>query len=958
MPRILARCLYTLSGLFLLYLWAGFLAVPALGLWIGNQWLSQHVDGPARLQRMEFNPLSLELKVWQFSAGEQPQLALEAAQTRLNWRQLLSGRVQLDYLHLQQPSVLVELDEQGQPLLARLFLLPERPPATEDKPPFPFSLIEGRIDNARLHVLDPGPSPAINNQFTGLNLQLTGLHLDQDSPLTFSLQGQGDDGTRLAADGQFSLTQRTGSLQLKLDSLPLASWWAYVSRQLPLHQQHGVLQLDGHAELALQPALDLQVDPLNLQLSGLQLSDAQSNLLLDSKQLRIENAAMSLSEQQLSIDSLLLQELNLPLSVDRQGRLNWQALAPAKPGASTDTPNSDGFRLDQLPWHIKLGQARLENSTLDLALHNQPAPVELRLRQLELSLNNFDSRSNQPVKASLSTLTGEQGQIRINADIQPQTFATRADIDLKTLDLRPAQTWISPYARVELRSAQLSSQLKANLNSLQPLAFDLGGDLQLGQLHLTDSDPQKRDLLKWNSLKLQQLSYRHGDHMQLDIGQVQVRQPYARLVINENLQSNFATLLIPQPASPQSTGKATPFTFRLGEILIEQGSAHFADFSLQPHFATAIHKLDGRIGTLASNSQAPTPVQLTGSVDNYAPVSIKGQLTPFDPLQQLDITTEFNHVELTALTPYSGKFAGYRIHKGRLNLALHYQINQGKLNASNSVLLEQLQLGEKVDSDEALNLPIKLAVAMLKDTRGNISINLPVSGDLNSPEFKVMPIVWQTLRNLLSRAVTSPFRMLAGIGQAGDTDLGQVPFAAGSAELDSQARTSLDNLAAALRERPMLRLNIEGTSAARLDGPAVARHMLERRLQELHYQQLQARGKTLPDDPYSQPVEDKQRDHLLDQLYQSMAQQNQLPAMPSGLPRKERPQWQQQQILQQLAENPLFLRELAQRRAAAIRSHLVEQGQVEVERLFLLDVNEQASPDGDTLYSQLHLDVL
>src|SRR5690606_5333909 len=219
-------------------------------------------------------------------------------------------------------------------------------------------------------------------------------------------------------------------------------------------------------------------------------------------------------------------------------------------------------------------------------------------------------------------------------------------------------------------------------------------------------------------------------------------------------------------------------------IRINDGSANFADFSLRPNFATAIQQLNGHIGTLDNQSSKAAAVDIQGKVDKYAPVSIQGQLTPFDPLNSLDIATRFKHVELTTLTPYSGKFAGYRIRKGRLNLDLHYRIEQGQLNAENKLLLEDLQLGEQVDSKDAVDLPIRLAVALLKDTQGNIDIELPVQGNLNDPQFSVMPIVWQTLRNLVLRAAQAPFNFIAGLVGGSDADLSQVRFAAGSSELD------------------------------------------------------------------------------------------------------------------------------------------------------------------------------
>ncbi|HBT57988.1 MAG TPA: hypothetical protein DEA92_12775, partial [Pseudomonas sp.] len=155
----------------------------------------------------------------------------------------------------------------------------------------------------------------------------------------------------------------------------------------------------------------------------------------------------------------------------------------------------------------------------------------------------------------------------------------------------------------------------------------------------------------------------------------------------------------PEPSTPASD--KPPMALRIGGIDIHDGSANFADFSLTPNFATAMGQLNGRISTIDNQRPLVANVDISGRVDRYAPVTIKGGLTPFDPLNSLDIATRFRNVELTTLTPYSGKFAGYRIRKGRMNLDLEYRIQQGQLNAQNKLLLEGLQLGEKVDSPDA-----------------------------------------------------------------------------------------------------------------------------------------------------------------------------------------------------------------------------------------------------------------
>ena len=342
----------------------------------------------------------------------------------------------------------------------------------------------------------------------------------------------------------------------------------------------------------------------------------------------------------------------------------------------------------------------------------------------------------------------------------------------------------------------LGSDLAVDLKSTEPLAFSVTGRAQVDQLHTLDT-LKTRDFLKWQQVVVEGLNYQHGDSLSID--KVNLLQPYARFMINDDRTTNVDDLLIPQPADsrcqnqpqPNRPARTNRWASTSAAIAINDGSANFADFSLTPNFATAVQQLNGQIGTIDSRQAKPASVDIKGKVDRYAPVTIKGAVNPFDPMASLDIATSFKRVELTTLTPYSGKFAGYRIRKGRLNLDLHYLITKGQLKAENKVVVEQLQLGEKVDSPDAVSLPLKLAIALLKDVDGKISIELPVTGDLNNPQFSVMPIVWQTLRNLIVKAAAAPFKMIGGlVSGGGSEDLGTVSFAPGSSDLskDAEAR--------------------------------------------------------------------------------------------------------------------------------------------------------------------------
>ncbi len=493
------------------------------------------------------------------------------------------------------------------------------------------------------------------------------------------------------------------------------------------------------------------------------------------------------------------------------------------------------------------------------------------------------------------------------------------------------------------------------LTSSEPLAFEVNGAAEITQLHTLDTI-KNRDLLKWQRLQLEGLEYSHPER--LTIGSIALQQPYARFIINPDLSTNINDLLIDQPQGqstsqpPEASETSEPLAIRIGGIKIDDGSANFADLSLTPPFITAVQELNGAIGTLDNRQQAAASVDIKGKVDRYAPVSIVGSLTPFDPMQSLDIATRFKQVELTTLSPYSSKFAGYRIRKGRLDLDLHYRIQRGQLNAENKVVLEQLQLGEKVDSPDAVDLPVRLAVALLKDTKGTISIELPVQGNLDDPQFSVMPIVWQTLRNLVLRAAQAPFKFIGGLVGGSQEDLSQVAFRPGASELDAPARSALDTLVAALGERPALRLEVEGMSAPRMDGPLLAEQRLEQEYQSTWYSILQRRGDKVPASARELVVPEDDKAVLLEGIYRSRLKR-QPPAEWSELEDEERAARMRSAMIEHWSDNSSLLRRLAQQRASSIKDYLVEQGLAD-QRVYLLDTGTTEAED-DRVSTVLHL---
>jgi hypothetical protein len=282
------------------------------------------------------------------------------------------------------------------------------------------------------------------------------------------------------------------------------------------------------------------------------------------------------------------------------------------------------------------------------------------------------------------------------------------------------------------------------------------------------------------------------------------------------------------PAFAQSSAPAMPMA--IGSVHVIDGSVNYADFWIQPNFAVGIQQLNGTIDGLSSDPKSRAKVKLEGKVDRYAPVSINGELNLMAATVYTDIKMSFKGLELTTMTPYSGHFAGYKIDKGKLSVELSYKVDQRKLDAEQHFVIDQLQLGEAVESPDAVHLPLKLAVALLKDRNGVIDLPLPITGSLDDPQFKIGPIIWHALVNLLEKAVTAPFAAIGRLFGGHGDEMKFIDFAPGSAELDAASKQKLDGLTKALQEHNQLQLDVPLVYSPELDGPVLAKQKLDQKL--------------------------------------------------------------------------------------------------------------------------------
>jgi uncharacterized protein involved in outer membrane biogenesis len=978
MYKGLIRALGALLTALALYSLLGFLILPGIALRVANQQLANYATTPATIQRIELNPFSLELTVWGLNIGDpgKEQIGFERLHANLQIDSLWTKALHLSDIELEKSKTEVVFTKDGKLNLRSLFKLPVSEPTPDDPnaKPFPLRIDRIKLAGGALHFKDERPSEPIEFLYDQLDFELKHLSTLHEDSADMELVAVGPNGGQVDWTGNFSLIPFASEGKLKITDGKMKAFWPYVRDAVPLDLESGVMSLSTDYKLSLAKETELLLSNVAVSVAPFAIKAPDGRPLVKLERLDVSETTIDLAKQQVVVGKVRSHKLETWAALEADGQLDWQKLFASQPSrpaakanaepisapAAADSPKPEPAAPSK-PWQVLLNDVQLRDYQVHLADRKAQPAVALELGPLNLDLQKFDSLNGSPFTLKLDTGVGKQGKLTADGEVNLAPVSAKLNVQTKDIDLRVAQSYINPFIRLELRSGMLGSDLAVNLKSTEPLALTVTGRAQVDQLHTLDT-LKTRDFLKWQQLVVEGLNYQHGDSLSID--KVNLFQPYARFMINDDRTTNIDDLLIPQPpdsaaktnGAKPAASKDKPLGIHIGGIAINDGSANFADFSLTPNFATAVQQLNGQIGTIDSRQAKPASVDIKGKVDRYAPVTIKGAVNPFDPMASLDIATSFKRVELTTLTPYSGKFAGYRIRKGRLNLDLHYKITKGQLQAENKVVVEQLQLGEKVDSPDAVSLPLKLAIALLKDVDGKISIELPVTGDLNNPQFSVMPIVWQTLRNLIVKAAAAPFKLIGGLVTGGGSeDLGTVSFAPGSSDLSKDAETALVKLSQALKERPALRLEIEGTAAKSSDGPLIAEQRLEREYQYNYYKMLQRRGDKVPAKANLLEVPDSEKGPLLEGIYRTRLK-TQPPAEWKDLGKEERTAKMRADVIQFWSSSEVLLRELGQERASSIKDYLVDKGQLADDRVYFIDAQlGEAEKDGKVI-TPMHLD--
>jgi hypothetical protein len=676
---------------------------------------------------------------------------------------------------------------------------------------------------------------------------------------------------------------------------------------------------------------------------------------------QVSNLDCSLQRRSVAIGTVVSDQAEIDVRLTGGGSLKVRGLPAFGPAAGEKASKNA-----EAPWTVRVGEARLSGYALGFRDDTVAPPVRLNFAPASLRLTDFTTEPGRQFQFRLNTGVGEKGRIEVDGQARLAPLQSEIRFGVDKLWLRSLQSYWDRLVGFNLVKGRLNLWGDLTVRQEANLALDYSGAADLVDLATVDKREGK-DFIRWGSLKFDGLVVGTRPK-RVSIRSVTAGQPYARVFIAADRRLNLTRDLMAVKADPEAnapktappprqTPRADRWPVVIGTLRVADGRMDFADLTLKPNFAVEIQHLNGNVRGLSSQENAKADLFLEGRINQSSPVKIFGHMNPASFGEQTDIAMEFRGVNLTTLSPYSGKFAGYRIEKGKLDMDLRYNLRDRALTADNRVVLDHLVLGERVDSPTATSLPVDLAVALLKDSNGQIDIDLPVSGNLDDPEFSLRNLYASAATQMLTKLIGSPFSLLGSLIQDGGEELGYVKFQAGNAALEEAEKRKLGQVATALKERPELNLDVKGSADPQQDRMALAesallKQLLNARLIELRTlgeQGAKAGGPSLSDDDYQRLFTRYYRQRYPGSPELQALETGQQPVLNGPLLDQAK-----RKVLEQWAVNELDLRLLAQARGEIIRDYLVREAGLPDKRIYLLDVN-LAQPDDREIKTFLSL---
>ena len=901
-----------------------------------------------------------------------PILRLPRLSVALAEAEPLTRRAHVSKVALDAPELTVVREKGGAINLESLVPRPAEQPhsaSTPSAPAAPTALPAVDVDEILLsggtvRFSDLATHLPFKTILAPLDVRISGLSTRAETKGSYQVTVATEAKETIQLEGGVAVTPLLVEGKVEVKSVPLKKYAPYYSDSVLFDIREGTVSLGSGYRVGLQKdALSLQLEGLAVSLAGLRLRErgAQQDVL-SLPRFAVARTAVDLSKRDAIVGEIATGGALIKVSRSRQGEINLLRLVPpTEPAVAAPQSRKEGAPAappsagSATPWRVKVGSLNVAGYRVEVRDEVPAEPVALVIDELSVRARDLSTAQNAPRGKLAVALRLNGNPATVDGSVSLAPIRTDLQVTAQALDLRPFQSYASEKVKVTLTSGQLSTAGKLQVEVAEPagLQAKYAGELTIGKFAALDRSAAE-EVLRWDSLALHELTV-SVNPLVVRARKVALADFFARLSVQPNGRLNLQDILAaPTPESPAPPGQAaaaapsaspqpavaddhpaagSPSDIQIEEITLQGGHIQFLDRSLKPNYSATLTEIGGRVSGLSSAEASRADLELRGKLENAAPLEIVGQVNPLKRDLFADIRARFTGMDLSPTTPYAAKYAGYTIEKGKLSFDLQYHIDKRALDSQNKVFVDQFTFGEKVESPTATSLPVKFAVALLKDRNGEIHLDIPVTGSLDDPKFSIWRIVWQVIGNLITKAVTSPFALLGSLVGGGES-MQYVEFEPGLIVVSDAGAKKLDQLASALAEKPGLKLDITGHVDPEADREGLKQYLLQRKVKAQKLLALSKQGATaMPVD--DMPIEADEYEKYLTLAYR--AETFPKPRNAIGIVRALPVPEMEKLILTHTEVGEEELRRLAADRANAVKQALLKSGKLDAERLFIVE---------------------
>lgn len=957
----------------------GFFVVPYIIKSQLSTMVSELMARKFTLEEVRFNPYALSLTLSGVSLADKDDVELagfDEFYVNFQTSSLFRWAWTFGEIRLDGPRGNVRIEADGNPSFQDLLQTsesePAQPAAAEQEAALPRLVIHRfAVNNGQLLFSDHSIPTPYKQEIHPVTFELTGFSTlpEKDGPYQVKLVLP--DGGLLVWQGDVSVNPLRATGRVEISDLQLQTIWRYVQDQLQFSVDSGQLAISADYQFFMADhGPELTVDQIAVNVSELAIRDkARSEPDLRIADISVSKGRLSLHEQQLQLDEIKISSVDLKTFMGKEGDLDLARLfSPVDSVADrADQPgeapvDEQDQSVDESPWQISLERFAIVKSQVAFADQTTSPTAEIMVNDFELVLTSINNQNDARFGLQSGMRINETGKLNVNGEVGALPVFAELSVVVDSLALNDFQPYLNASTFVGIKSGALMFDGKLEYyDSATPQLLRLSGSSSIQKLATVNSQTGDK-VAAWNELEINDIDFKLQPDS-IAVSSISFDQLNTHVVIGSDGVMNVASLVKTDEAvvaeavaqeGQQAESASESFPISIDSVSFKNGAVTFIDKTVSPRFSTKLSRFKGSIKGLSSAELTRADVELNGRVDDVAQLSVTGKINPLKGDLYSDIRIRFEGYDMSTVTPYTGHYIGSAVDKGLLELDLGYRISERELVGENEISLDQFTLGRDIESEEAVGLPVGLAIALLKDADGRIDLSLPVRGNLDEPEFKISSIVFRALFNMVTGIITSPFKLLANL-VGGDQELDKVAFIPGELNMIDGHASRLEGLAKALNQRPQLHIEIRGLFDPGRDTDAIRAQKLVAFFElsdELTFADLKLKA-----------IENKLGEQLDVEAVAAIKAANMV--LPEGAKDNAKPEldlasYRSAMHQASLEAQPVTdgeLRDLARSRASQIRNYLVETEGLSAERVFIMEADADGSASEDGVLTMFRLTV-